>query len=538
MADLYFSTLGNDTTGDGSQLNPYLTLTKCNTESNNNDVIEGSDGTYKEAAFVNIASANLTIQAENTDQAIIQNATTTTRILHTTQDDFTLKGIILDAENLNSGCITVGTNPGLNLTIEGGGFLNPTTNFIQGNRFNNLTLNGGWTAFATSLAGPGIKITYAIATSTVGAVSISDGAISIGDSTDADLADRRGIHIVASDLAGVSTEIFDVDVSLNIGTVTNVQEGIYVEGMESLNIYANTIDFIASLRGTGIRCELSAVDDTDTCNIYGNTITSPIGSTSGMGIQCGSNLDLSPTGVGSLKNARVFNNVVDGSNHGVFVGWITDARMYANTVTNTDLGCISKGASTCKITGNVIIDCIGEGALLAKGDTDSNFANNLAITNAGVTTPMMIAARVSGITNSIGTEWTNNILFNNGGTVTRFVNYVGSQTATFVNNNTYSNETIPANSWLYNAVQIADFAAWAAHAQTTGELNVDPEITGLDSGDYLARSASLLNGGANWGEEMYLMEDFLNYPWPAFGISIGAVQGTDNVSNPFACPNL
>lgn len=535
MADLYFSTLGS-AGGDGSQLDPYENLTQCLAAASNDDVIEGADGSYIEPAWVAITRDGLTIQAENSNQAIITQDTSTTRVLHCTKTDLTLDGIVLDAQDTIRWCFSTGTTAELNITINGGTLLNPTESFLNSIWHKNFTMNGGWLATANSLTLNGFTLSSSLANSgTGGLTSISDGAMNIANHS---AAGKAAITVSSATLAEVSCEIYSLDITLGL-TGSNVEQvGILVKDTASSNIYSNTVTLTDSLTGSGIIHEISTIDDTDVCNIYLNTLSGVVGASGGRGIHCGSNDNPTPTGANSLKNARVFSNTVNGFNHGVFVGWITDARMYANKVSNTVLGCVAKSTATCKITGNVVIDNTGDGCFLAKGDTDSDFANNLAITNVGATTISMIAGRVNITDDSTGTKWTNNILFNNGGTVTKFVNYSASQTATFVNNNYYSNDAIPANSWVYAGANVADFTAWAAHAQTTGELNVDPEITGLVSSDYLARSASLLSGGANWGEEMYLSEDFNGYPFPAFDISVGAVQGVDIIYNPFACPNL
>ena len=46
MATVYISPTGNDDTGDGTQVNPYLTLSKANTESDVGDTILIMNGTY------------------------------------------------------------------------------------------------------------------------------------------------------------------------------------------------------------------------------------------------------------------------------------------------------------------------------------------------------------------------------------------------------------------------------------------------------------------------------------------------------------
>ena len=69
MATYYISPTGNDTTGDGSSGNPYLTIAKCVAVGANGDTIICKDGTY---AFVttNFITKSFSIEAENQGMAI------------------------------------------------------------------------------------------------------------------------------------------------------------------------------------------------------------------------------------------------------------------------------------------------------------------------------------------------------------------------------------------------------------------------------------------------------------------------------------
>ena len=62
MATYYISTTGNDSTGDGSQGNPYLTLAQAVSVASNGDTIKVETGTYVYAAAQTIAK-ELTIEA-------------------------------------------------------------------------------------------------------------------------------------------------------------------------------------------------------------------------------------------------------------------------------------------------------------------------------------------------------------------------------------------------------------------------------------------------------------------------------------------
>lgn len=72
MTTYYISPTGNDTTGNGSNATPWLTISKAHTSASSGDTIICKDGTY---TWVTQAfSKSLTIRAENTLLAIFDGA--------------------------------------------------------------------------------------------------------------------------------------------------------------------------------------------------------------------------------------------------------------------------------------------------------------------------------------------------------------------------------------------------------------------------------------------------------------------------------
>lgn len=78
MTTYYIDPAGNDTTGDGSIGNPWLTLDKAITSSIDNDIISVNDGTY--SSFVSLGNSgyfgsvntqDITIQATNGDSSLV-----------------------------------------------------------------------------------------------------------------------------------------------------------------------------------------------------------------------------------------------------------------------------------------------------------------------------------------------------------------------------------------------------------------------------------------------------------------------------------
>jgi hypothetical protein len=87
MATYYIATTGNDTTGDGSSSNPWLTLQKFLDTSSDNDTLIVKDGTYTLTANVTISQR--TIQAENNGLAIFDGGSTTKYIFVGSTNTFT-----------------------------------------------------------------------------------------------------------------------------------------------------------------------------------------------------------------------------------------------------------------------------------------------------------------------------------------------------------------------------------------------------------------------------------------------------------------
>lgn len=78
MATYYIATTGNDTTGDGSSGNPWLTLSKAYTASAASDTIVLKNGTYTWNSYISFnPTTNRTIQGETAGSVIIDGSSTT-----------------------------------------------------------------------------------------------------------------------------------------------------------------------------------------------------------------------------------------------------------------------------------------------------------------------------------------------------------------------------------------------------------------------------------------------------------------------------
>lgn len=90
MATYYIATTGNDTTGDGSSGNPWLTISKANSSSTTGDTIVLAAGTYTQAASLTLSAR--TYQGAGYDSTIIDFASGNFRL--------TLNGSVVTVQDL------------------------------------------------------------------------------------------------------------------------------------------------------------------------------------------------------------------------------------------------------------------------------------------------------------------------------------------------------------------------------------------------------------------------------------------------------
>lgn len=97
MATYYVATTGNDTTGDGSAGNPWLTLTKAESSASNNDTVHVGAGIFEAATYFTFAKAitwvgagmaSTILRGNNSSRVIYLNSTSTKSF-----SDFNISGL-------------------------------------------------------------------------------------------------------------------------------------------------------------------------------------------------------------------------------------------------------------------------------------------------------------------------------------------------------------------------------------------------------------------------------------------------------------
>jgi hypothetical protein len=113
MAQRYVATTGNDTTGDGTLGNPWLTLTKAETGSSDGDTVNIGAGTFQEATYLTAAKqiawvgagAGVTlVRGNNSARVIYLNSTKTKSFTAMTIDGLssgTVPGYLIEGSGVN-----------------------------------------------------------------------------------------------------------------------------------------------------------------------------------------------------------------------------------------------------------------------------------------------------------------------------------------------------------------------------------------------------------------------------------------------------
>jgi hypothetical protein len=213
-------------------------------------------------------------------------------------------------------------------------------------------------------------------------------------------------------------------------------------------------------------------------SVYGNTITGPKGSAAaatGHGIDLGGDVDTAGANIHGFDGALVYNNAINGCNHGILCCFVSNAKVYTNQVQNVVIGLVDKLSTDCQWTGNTVSLLDGSNAALrGKGSTRGVFASNLVLLDNTCNTSTFIMANADpiGPVGSTGMIFSNNLLYATA-QVTAAVNVDPISAATFTNNNYYSTGGFGSTAFQYRGTTYSSVAAWAA-AQEATATNTDP----------------------------------------------------------------
>lgn len=507
----YVTTTGNDTTGDGTIGNPYLTFGKAHNTAANGDTITLGDGTFNTADGVNgaspfILSKNITILPTNPlGTTITGNASP---IFNQTSAGATIGAIVIDALGTLQNAFNM--NGSGTLTING-------TKFYRFLRYGIYSLSSTENLhiinadFTTSVtAGGAIRgISYSLLNG--GSVIIDSATMSI---TALDAQTIYATYIIAT--GGTNT----VTIRNLTGTFTSTgasTNGVFVQNQPGVEVSGSHITLnplTTSVSSFGIKIDAAASGgrDSGSARVFNNVVN--FGADAGYAIIIGDSAGI-PATDNLTNNSWVYNNTLTRTHennavtpHGISVGPNNGNLIWGNTITNFS-PCIllAKTDSTTIARNNICINCFGSQALYTKGAVGSSFLNNTLYSNG---THTGTAFRVNnhtdiGTPSSSGVIFKNNIKYDDNSSAS-MVTVDNGNTAIFTNNLYYA-PSFSATAFSYQGVAYATLANWQTAGHDANSIFVDPLFVSL-SNFRLQPTSPAINTGTN----VSITSDYLGNP--------------------------
>ena len=503
----YLIPVGNDTTGDGTPTNPYLTIDKAYTMAVagktvwlNGDPASPTD--YRHATFLNIAKG-VTIDAVRPWGASISSTTTAARAVNVagTSGAAVIFGrIIIDGRGLCPASLTVSQQTTLmNL-------------WLLGTRLRGFT-QAGHSIAATSKVGllyDSADVSNTTTDVLIGALlwtGADTGSSAIIRNSTGTISSQTGstqaMWRIGATAAGVTAQItgntFNLTVKsglagsgthfcvLTENVVANVDRNtITVAGGTALRaVYP--INLTPAISGTAYSISGSSAND----NTLNHNALAGIILMLGQDVQ-GTVADGVTSTIEALRNVCTGSAAgVANALHGILAGGGVTATVKWNRVTTTALGLVDKVGQGCLFAANLVIDS-SLTPLRLKGSQNGIYRQNTFIQSANYTGDFVLATNndVPTVTNTVNALVEANIFYTPsleaGG---QFVNEAASQGVTYVANDYYG-VGAATSAWSVGASNIVSLAAWQA-AKEASALGVDPAFV---APEYTPSAASLVAG--------------------------------------------
>lgn len=501
-----------DSTQAQNPATPWATLGKVRSAGITTDpnTIVLNDGTYVAPSgatlFVFDYGTALTLIAANNRMAYITAYTTQTAYVVSQQ----IATVSYGASATSGNVVLYGRGNTNDLHQYSG--VGPYTTNFNGTWFKDFLVNAvtgatstasmnanGW--YASTTTPNTAAVFYTTTTLAAGTSTIINGSCDITSTGAAKIL--YGVNLISTSPAhnavmyGNTFNFIASDAALN----TAAFRGAELIGMTTTLAYNNKVVATGALHGIGIWDE-AGVPTSTSCKIYNNDITLSANTTSGSGYGIGVGGE-DTTNQNKKNNVLVYGNTVTGANHGVWFGYISDARAWGNTVSNSILGHIMKGCTNSKMEG-VIATNISADGFSFKGATNCEFDGTLYINDSSDSaiiagrSMFRIYADNVGPLNSTGCKFTNNIIYSPNKILDQVVIHEASQTITFANNDYYSPLGFAASAFVVSGSNVPS-GTFIGTNDPTGK-SVDPLFSNFNktfsSADYrLLSTSTLLSAG-------------------------------------------
>lgn len=501
--------VGNDTTGAGTAVAPYLTIDKAYTvaaASGKAILLNGNPAAptdYRHATFLT-AAKEILIDSVAPYGASISSTTTTTRVIHATVlGTLALGRVTIDGRGVTPAIFTVpvGATP-TTLRLRGTKFIGFTQSITNPSTLAKLVLDASdCISTVTDVQAGGF---YGFSIDVGSAITVTNCTFNITSQT----AERGAVQF-RGNAAGMTANVSGNTISISIKpglAGSGSHSGVVLYNFGS-TVTGNTINVSGNVAGHNGFGVIVSPDPVGTAYpvtgslIADNAITAT--TNGGIGVQLGQ--DVQGTGADAVVSAGCVvtrNSVASnpagqaGSYHGILVGspGISGASVSRNSVVTTGLALVDKVSTNTVWESNVTVDASGSHFRI-KGAQGATFRHNTAIEKlAGYAGKMVQVTNndVPTVTNTSGAAFTANSLYASGlaasGTMTSGET---SQVITYLKNNYYgfSGAVSPFRTL---GVNYASLAAWQAVVPTA--TGVDPLMVNVASGDFDLIASSPLSG--------------------------------------------
>lgn len=487
--------IGSDTNNGTSKTTPFITINKAVTTVSAGDTVTINDGTYNETNYLTF-DKGATYNPETDYGVTIRGTLSTTFTAQATLTTGTLTfgKLIFDAENADNACLYIDTSATIfSVVLNGTKFINPLQYFVNGTRPSLINFT------ATDIIASGAAANGGIVFD-----GLSGGSINIDGFTGTITglnSQSALVNIKDNDVAtAVSTSIKRV--TGNVTALTNFGIGIWLRNIPNALVENSTITMngLYNLDGINIQSDLSI--DSSSPVIRGNTINQN-GSAGHIIIVGTESTGSTDTHNNRTNNALIYNNTATGSDnsttvHGIMIGGQSNAFVYGNKVTNTQIAYLGKQDTNSLFSGNEAyqIKALGQ-AFRCKGSTNTAYVNNSLYMTSGYAGGRGMYADENTDSFSTGIIYRNNNIYSDAAMTSEFVHVSTGSDAIFAGNNYYSTSTF--GTWSYQGTTYSSFASWNSGKEPTS-LSSDPSFDNVSNSLQPNFSSPLYHAGVYYGD--------------------------------------
>ena len=408
---------------------------------------------------------------------------------------FSLGKVVIDAENDQTAHITFDTTTAMAAVIDGTRFINCDSIVFESTDYlSSFIMQNDWKVIDAPLV-----IDAAIIEADT-SIAISNGIIINNNVTftqspiDFSGSASTGLHII---IDGVQ-----IDYTCN-STAAGHKYGIRLHATDTILIK----DCVFTFDSNGSTAKASAcliLPDvaiiTSSVIVEGNLFGADQLSMIREGITIGTAVDLTRD---HLDNVIVRYNKIKNAETGLLFRYITNAKSYANSMSDTNVGCLALGTRTCEHTCNLIIDA-AERSLSAQFDTDSILGNNTCVAISVAPNGHFYSTyhTILSINDSHGTLFINNIVLDFVGS-DRLIYCESFSTARYKNNDIFQPNGNTTDRFYYRAIVTDSLVTLSTLVNAldpggmSGNLEIDPDFGPHQDYELLSISP-LIGAGLKW----------------------------------------